>query len=69
MKNYYTLEYSPLQKCFHYDWVTDMIKHNLESCLNNTPEDQPGFICLGIFETDQERQAAKNAIEKLLERI
>ena len=69
MKNYYTLEYSPLQKCFHYDDVIAMTNHNLDSCLNNTPEDQPGYICLGIFETDEERQGAKNAIEKLLERI
>lgn len=62
MKNYYTLEYSPAQKCFHYDQISDMINSNLEACIGKRRSD---YICVGIFKTRQERQETKDRLDKL----
>ena len=64
MKDYYTLEYSPKQKCFHYDQISDMIKHNLETCIVPC-ENRPDYVCLGIFKTRQERQLVKDQLNEL----
>lgn len=66
MKDYYTLEYSPLQKCFHYDQVSGMIEHNIKICSSSAKE-QSGYICLGIFETKQERDIVRNELNYLME--
>lgn len=63
MKDYYTLEYSPTQKCFHYDQISDMINNNLEACIGERRSD---YICVGIFKTRQARQAVKDRLSKLL---
>lgn len=64
MENYYTLEYSPSQKCFHYDQVSDMIKHNLAICAKNIA-DQSGYICIGIFKTEHQRDIFRNELGDL----
>jgi len=66
MKNYFTLEYSPLQKCFHYDQISEMIQHNMNICARKSPKNLPGFICIGIFETEQDRQKMKDKIQEAL---
>lgn len=64
MQDYYTLEYSPTQKCFHHDTISGMIKHNLSLCLRGGI-DPPGYICLGVFETIEERQVISDHLRKI----
>ena len=64
MKDYYTLEYSPIQECFHYDQISDMVKSNIETCIK-LQEERPDYVCVGIFETRQERQTVKDRLSKL----
>jgi len=64
MKDYYTLEYSPKQKCFHYDQVSGMVKYNIETCMASLDR-RPDYICLGIFATAEERQKVKDFLSDL----
>lgn len=68
MQNYYTLEYSPSQKCFRHDIVSSMVEHNLHLCLDarfRGEEILPEYICLGIFKTREERQAVTDHLCKI----
>ncbi len=64
MQDYYTLEYSPTQKCFHYDTISSMIENNLDLCLKGGM-DPPGYICLGVFKTEEERKAVTDHLRGL----
>lgn len=64
MKNYYTLEYSPIQKCFHYDQMSGMVKTNIETCIKPC-EMRSDYVCLGIFKTRQDRQLVKDQLSEL----
>ena len=66
MKDYHTLEYSPSQKCFHYDQVSGMVEYNIKICSKSAKE-QPGYVCIGIFETKQERDIVRNKLNFLFE--
>jgi len=65
MKDYFTLEYSPSQKCFHFDTISSMCRINLDILLRG---DNPGlgYICLGIFETEKARQAVADKLRSFL---
>jgi hypothetical protein len=64
MQDYYTLEYSPTQKCFHHDTISGMIKYNLSLCLRDGI-DPPGYVYFGVFETTEERQVISNHLRKM----
>ena len=64
MKDYYTLEYSPIQECFHYDQISDMVKTNIETCIKAC-EMRSDYVCLGIFKTRQDRQLVKDQLSEL----
>ena len=69
MKDYFTLEYSPVQKCFHHDTINNMCRKNLKVFMKGNNRQEPGYTCLGVFETEEARQLASDRLMKLREEI
>ncbi len=63
MKNYQVVEYSVSQKCFHTHTLSDMLKVNIGSIIQNSPSD---YIPIGMFETYEE---ASDYIQKVRPKI
>ncbi|MBF8279793.1 MAG: hypothetical protein HW385_1225 [candidate division NC10 bacterium] len=51
MRNLWVAEYSQQQKCYHVDPMVDVLRHNLENIEYGT---DPGYIPIGVFQTDNE---------------
>lgn len=65
MQDYYTLEYSVEQGAFHHGNLSGMMKSNLEQCTERYPKNtRPDYLCLGIFDSTEDRKQAQEKIVK-----
>lgn len=68
INNYWVAEYSSRQKCFHVELVEGMVQTNLKIIARRDYDSEPGFICIGVFETQNEAHARCSEVRKALAR-
>ena len=59
MKDYHVVDWSPSQKCFHLEMLSEMLRDNLSVFRGESMTD---YLCVGIFETYEE---ASKYIQKM----
>ena len=59
MRNYYVVEWSPTQQCFHSQTLAEMLRDNLSVFRGESMTD---YLCIGIFKTSEQ---ASNYIRQL----